>query len=384
MMLDKTKLVSPIQLVTTSLRSLALYFAMSLFISACGGGISGTGDGGPGIIVEQISEMGGTDGADSSVDGATEDTSAVASPTDAGNIALSPDVSQLVPQVLQNLNTRTGDIDSVALALAAQLTALQQEVNVTLQSISTAPGTPDESFSEQFDTANRYIQGNTETVLANDATTSSSYLFSTNDERVIYVLQQGDTTTVRQLTKSSNDLLQANVISLTDGETVIQADLNRNGTQSYITALSTTETSIVFEQHPTDTTIARHRELIDQSGNLQTIQSCTASSQNCVLDSSWTNTDTATSTQFNNALTTIEGSLNSIIAPFGSIPPDTAEAVLTEPTSDNFTEEQILCGLQRVDSTTRVFCVQPPPFTSTSLFSETLAGGEIFYQLLAW
>lgn len=360
-----------------------------LLISSCGGGISGTGDGGAIVVdtgmVDAIGNIGVADSTDSVSDSDTTMVDATA-PTESDVRVQVPDVSQLIPEALQLLNSQNENV-SAAQPLVAQLDALQQQVETVLQTIGASQGTPEENISNEFDTTLRYMLDNTETVIASSSDLSASYLFSTNDERVIYVLQQGESLTIRHLIRNSNSLLQATIISLADGTTIFEADQNQNGTQSYLQILSSASITIAFAQHPTDPAIARQREIIDESGSILTVQNCVAATQNCNLDSSWSSEDSTINSQFSTALTEIENRLASINSPVIALPDDVTEAVLTEPSTEDPTDEQILCGIQRVTDSgvtgsLRAFCLLPQPLGQTSVFSETLASGEIFYQLL--
>lgn len=382
-----------------SLRLLLIYILAGMFISACGGGISGTGDGGTPIVIGPENNTGVADSSDAGADGNSLD--ATASPTESDQSSRSPDVSQLLPESLRLLIARNENVSS-AQPLATQLNAFQQEVDLALQIADTVAGTSEENISDEFDTTIRYSLNNTETVIARSANAATSYLFSTSNERVIQVLQQDGNLTLRYLNRNLNSLLQATIDSRTDGTIIIEADLNQNGIASYLKILSTASRTSVFGQHPTDTSIERQRELLDPSGNILTVQTCTAASQNCDIDSSWSNSDPATDTQFSTDMTTIDNRLAVITSPVASLPEGVNEAVLSQETLQRPTDEQIQCGIQRLTNTgetntgetntgqtnteetntIRAFCFLPQPLGPTSLFSETLAGGEIFYQLL--
>lgn len=369
-----------------SLRSLLIYVLACMFIGACGGGISGTGDGGTPIVIGPENNTGVADSSDAGADGNSLDATVTPGPTGSDQSARTPDVSQLLPETLRLLIARNENASS-AQPLATQLNALQQEVDIALQIANTVAGTSEENISDEFATTLRHSLDNTETVIARSANTATSYLFSTSNERVIQVLQQDDNLTVRYLNRNLNSLLQATINSGTDDNTIIEADLNQNGIPSYLKILSTSLRTIVFEQHPTDTSIEQQRELLDPSGNILTVQNCTAASQNCAIDSNWSNSDPVTDTQFNTDRTTIDNRLSVITSPLASLPDGVNEAVLSEETTQSPTDEQIQCGIQRLTNTgetntIRAFCFLPQPLGPTSLFSETLAGGEIFYQLL--
>ena len=366
----------------TSLPSLLLTILTCLLLSACSGGIFGTGDGGPIDVIDPD-----TNGTNSPGDMVSETVangdSSVA--TDNDGFTGSLDVSQLVPQSLQQLIARNENI-SQAQQLATQLSTLQEEVATILNSLIAGTGIPDDNVSDAFDTTLRYTQANSETITASSDTLSASYFFNTNNERTIYLLRQNSTLTVRQLTRSNNTLLQATIISLPDGATVIEADLNQNGTQTYLQTYSTDTGTVTFAQHPTDLTLPRQRDFIDDTANILIVQNCTTATQDCDEDSNWTSTlttGTAIDAQFSNVRTVIDNSLAGITSPLSELPDTVNEAVLTLPTDTDPTDEQIQCGLQRVSESVRAFCVLPQPLGATNLFSETLTGSEIFYQRLS-
>lgn len=365
---------------SVSLISIMFSVMVSLLISACSGGISGTGNGGQSVV--NVDDNSGT-GTDSSADGGddTDGGADAETPTDGDSIPQTPDTSQLVPAALQQLNSQSNNA-SAALPLTAQLLTLQQQVITELEMTSSIAGTPTTNISNAFDSTLRYTFENSETLIARSSFSAVSFIFSTSNERTFYVLQEDRTVTLRHLNRNSNSLLQARVILTTNGATLIEADLNQNGTQSYLQTYSNTAVTAVFAQQPTDPTIARQRELIDETGALIVVQNCTSASQDCSLDSSWSNANSTNDVLFFDAQSSIDTSLDGIATPAITLPDNISEAVITQVTNDQPTEEQIQCGIQRVTNEARTFCWVPQPLGTTSLFSETLAGSEIFYQLL--
>ena len=363
---------------STSLTSIVFYIVVGLLLNACSGGISGTGDGGqPGDVINVDQNVSDGDGSAPQTGG-----DAGSGDSDDDSIPQTPDTSRIIPAALQQLNMQN-DSASAALPLIAQLSSLQQEVNTALEMTGTAAGTLTTNVSDAFDATFRFTFNNTETLIARSSFSTVSYIFSTNSERTLYVLQEDNRVTARHLDRTSNSLLQARIILMADGSTIIEADLNQNGIQSYFQTYSDASTTAVFSEHPTDPTIARQRELIDTNGALTILQNCTAATQDCDLDSSWSNENATSNVQFSNARNSIEADLDTVTSPPITLPDSVDEAVATQQTNnDQPTEEQIQCGVQRVTDTVRVFCWLPQPLAPTSLFSETLAGDEIFYQPL--
>ncbi len=372
----------------------------SLLLGACSGGISGTGDGGPPIVINPEANTsedvagsdsgdGLSDNADSGVsDGSTDvnaDPVINTDPVENNAPAASPDTSLLLPAILQQLILLDENI-SAAQPLAIELNSLQQQVIASPGLTNTTTGTPTVNVSDVFDTTLSFSTQDTETLLAASSTTNTSYLFSSNAERTFHLLQQNQSLTLRYLNRTTNTLTQARITQLSDAITIMEADLNQNGQQSYLQLHLAAATSTVFSQHPTNTSIARQRELIDENGNVQTVQTCNAETQDCSLDNSWSNSSATSNEIFSIALSAIEDTLDAIATPDFDLPDEINEAVLTTAPDQSPTDAQIQCSIQRVSDTLRTFCYLPLPIPaagqSITIFSETLAGGEVFYRLI--
>jgi len=389
------------QTITYNFAKVLAAIAISILLSACGGGISGTGDGGPRITPTESLDNTGTasnvdagsdsapdssaDSADSNVtDGADPTTQA---PTINGTNLLLPDVSTLVPDALLQTNVRNEGISSTV-SFTTQLITLTQEVTATINAINSDQATqaPEQSaqFNDsRFNNITGYSLDGTDIVVASADTTDLRFFFSDNSQRAIHVFQQDGALTVRRLDRNRNSVFQATIVSLTDSA-IIGAALNENGIQTYIQSYSTAQFTAAFIQHPTDPTIPRQRELIDPSGAVTVVENCTGVLADCLSDSDFSSTDANANLQFLNAAQTIATALSAPEnAPLNTLADGVNEAVLAESGITQPTEDQIQCGLQTVDGNIRFFCFRPLPLESeVSLFSETVAGGQIFYQLL--
>jgi len=235
----------------------------------------------------------------------------------------------------------------------------------------------------RFNNVAGFTLDNTDTIVASADAGDLRFFFSSNSERAIHLFQQDGTLTVRRLDRSSNSVFQATIVSLAESS-IIAADLNENGIQTYLQSYSTMQFTAAFTQHPTDPTVPRQRELIDQTGTVTVLQNCTGAITDCISDSDFSNTDTDIGMQFSNATQAIATALSvPENAPSNALPDGVNEAVLTTSAATQPTEDQILCGLQTVDGSIQFFCLRPLPLESdASVFSETVSGGEIFYQLL--
>ncbi len=380
---------------------------VGLLLSACGGGISGTGDGG--IIqptnsqsTDAIDSTGNTAEIDSGTDAGIADGAdqTPQSPTaDNANLPI-PDLALLAPETLLQTNSRN-EGTSATVSFTTQLLALAQEAAETSNAISMADTTqlditpvdialPNE-ISNQFTSTLSFSIDGTDTVVASSDANELRFFFSNNTQRAIHLLQQGNTITVRRVDRISNSVFQATIVSLPDStnstatnSTAIRADLNVNGVQTYLESYSTAEFTAAFTQHPTDPTIPRQRELIDPVGAVLVLQNCTGLIADCISDGDFSNTDADVGMQFSSAAQTIANALSEPVnSPASALPDGVNEAVLTASDINQPTEDQIQCGLQRVDNNIRLFCLRPVPLASdVGLFSETVSGAEILYQLL--
>ena len=373
--------------------------AVSIVLSACDGGISGTGDGGPVTIQpgDSADSTGNTNTIDSGIDSGSD--SDVASPADsgdpttqspdAGDIALPlPDLSLLVPEALLQTTLRNDGI-SATVPFTTELITLTQEVNETIESISAAQTMQTTAISSRFndsrfDNVLSFSIDGTDTIVASADATALRFFFSDNSARAIHLFQQDDTITLRRVDRNNNTVFQAKIVSVSESSTAIGAALNNNGMQLYLESYSTAEFTTAFTHHPADPTIPRQRELIDPDGAVSVVQTCTGAIAECMSDSDYANTDATTGTRFSNAAQAIANALSTPEnAPLITLPDGVDEAVLATSVDAQPTEDQIQCGVQTVDNSIRLFCLRPLPLESdVSLFSETVAGGEIFYQRL--
>ena len=308
---------------------------------------------------------------------------------DAGDIALPlPDLSLLVPEALLQTTLRNDGI-SATVPFTTELITLTQEVNETIESISAAQTMQTTAISSRFndsrfDNVLSFSIDGTDTIVASADATALRFFFSDNSARAIHLFQQDDTITLRRVDRNNNTVFQAKIVSVSESSTAIGAALNNNGMQLYLESYSTAEFTTAFTHHPADPTIPRQRELIDPDGAVSVVQTCTGAIAECMSDSDYANTDATTGTRFSNAAQAIANALSTPEnAPLITLPDGVDEAVLATSVDAQPTEDQIQCGVQTVDNSIRLFCLRPLPLESdVSLFSETVAGGEIFYQRL--
>lgn len=380
-----------------SVFKLLAIISVSVLLSACGGGISGTGDGGPIIIesVESTDSMGNSANADS---GTTDSTGANVGGGDSGNFDVpsnttsptipnvpTPDLSMLVPDTLLQARMRNDGV-SATQPFIAQLVAVNQEVSATFSMFDTLQTTQTDNLTGYFDKTLSFSHNGTDTTIAWADTMALRFLLTVNSDRAIHVLQEDNTLTIRRVDRNNNALFQATVKTLTNGS-VMEADLNNNGDQKYLQTYSGPLFTAAYIQHPTDPAITRQRELIDPSGTVSVIQNCSAASQDCKDDSAWSNASTNASARLAEGTSQINSALSAVTLPQGLLtgdvlPDNVTEAVLAATLNQQPTEPEIQCGLQQVDDNVRAFCLQPLPLIAeVALFSEMLSGGEIFYQM---
>ena len=381
--------------------SLTLLVLTGFILSACGGGISGTGDGGlivaetdtaatvdaPNAIADSSTDAQDADGGDTS-DGAA-DQAPGADQLPNGIDSVVPDLSQLASTIIQTGSNATSISESLQLALnletiATELQQLQAEI-ISQQGLQVAV-----SVSTFFDNTLTLLQDGIESVINVSNDNSLQSVFSTNSNRTLYLLLENQRLTVRRIDLVQNSLFQASLVPLGNtADLVVEAVVNTNGNVRVIRSLSTTESTVTFADHPTDTTVQSQREIINPDGTTLVLETCTraTAANSCSLDSDWTATtstgDTATGDLFVQASATIEMQLTTIESPLDALPGGVDSAVIASTENDQDVEENLQCGLQIFMQTLRPFCVQPQPFElNGTVFQETLSAGEIFYQRL--
>ncbi len=367
---------------------IALVVTLSLFTAACSGGISGTGDGRP-VIIEP-----GETGSDTTViDGVGGTTDSNAAPTANTNLPTLPELSLAIPTALLEAHGRNESISESApftqqlILVSTDFEQIQSELSIaTDAAINTA-------VNNYFDSSVEHSLSG-DTVIRWSSDNAAISVFSTNADRIIYFLQVDETLTIRRFDRNTNVLFQAAIDSPPENnsESVLETTLNNNGINSYLRAYSSgaeAGATVTFIQHPTNISIERQREIIDQSGAVIDIQTCTVASspESCQSDANWavvTDSGNGTASQlFTTAINNINARLELRQTPIPSIPQEVNEAVIATTTEQLSAAENIQCGLQVVDGTVRAFCVEPLPLeASGTLFQEILSGGEVFYQLL--
>ncbi len=377
-----------------------LVVLITLFVSACSGGISGTGDGGPRIIDTNGSV---SNVQDNSVDGDTDSTNTAADPvpvdsvgsdnTSSGdaspdaapdNAIVLPELSTVLPIALLNSISNSDSISSSEVFTRQLVSATDELANITAVATNSLNA---ESINTDlagfFDNSIEITSADTTTLIRWTLDSTLRSLFSATASHLLYVLQEDSNITVRRVDLINNTVFNANLLTRPT-DTVIEAALNANGLQRYLSSLSTVTETTVFTQHPSDDA-ARQREMIDQTGAITIAQSCdpTNAQNNCTTDTDWTLVagDNIASTDFVGAGNRITEALNSIDPVVSSIPDSVTQAVIASSDSENLAPETIQCGIQRVSNSIRSFCIEPLPLESAgNLFEETLSGGQIFYM----
>lgn len=368
----------------------ALFALLSLLITACSGGIDGTGDGGPVIIQpgDTIADVpdGGTSGVGSNPDSS-------AAPTANTGTPILPDLSNRIPKALleaHNRNEQTSGSEPFIQQLILASADFEQINNELTVASGVTIGTAVDGY---FDNSVEFSQpGRTTIKWSNDNTAIS--LSTANENRIVYLLMLDQTLTIRRFDRTNNLLFQAEIHSLPESgnDSILEATLNNNGALSYLRSYSSDAqagNTAIFTQHPTDTNSEQRREIIDQSGTVIDIQTCTVtnSAGRCQSDTDWAVVNDAGSgnaeLQFSTAINNIDITLELRRSPLTSLPQGVNEAVIATTDDTTATAGNIQCGLQIVDGVVRAFCIEPQPLEANgNLFQEILSGGEVFYQLL--
>jgi len=198
--------------------SLVLLVLTGFILSACGGGISGTGDGG--LIVAQTDTTATVDAPNAIADGSTDEVQdadggdasdgAADQAPDADQLpngidSVVPDLSQLASTIIQTGSNATSISESLQLALnleiiATELQQLQAEI--------------------------------------------------INQQSLLYLLLENQRLTVRRIDLAQNNLFQASLIPLGNAtDLVVEAVVNTNGNLRIFRSLSTTENTVTFADH---------------------------------------------------------------------------------------------------------------------------------------
>ena len=371
-------------------------------LSACGGGISGTGDGG--IIVAQPDATATADAPNVVTDSNTEDVQDGDDSDASGSIAgpisstdqlptgidnVVPDLSQIAGTIIQSGSNATNISASLQLAMNLQLISVElQQLQAGVTSNQNLQLTP--AASTFFDSTLTLTQADSDSVinLSNDNTLQT--VFSTSSGRLLYLFRENQRLTLRRIDLAQNSLFQASLIPLGNATDIVaEAVINNNGDLTIIRSLATTESTVTFADHPTDTTVPSQREIINTDGTTLVLETCTraTAANSCLLDSDWTATtsteDTATGSIFSQASAVIEMQLATIESPLDTLPVGVISAAIASTEDDQAVVDNLQCGLQVFMQTLRPFCIQPQPFElEGTVFQETLSGGQIFYQQL--
>ena len=182
--------------VVTNCVKLMSAIVISLLLTACGGGISGTGDGGVIQPTTSADNTGSTNNTDSGSDIAAEspadanisdaDISDGAGPTTQNPTVentFSPltNLDSLVPDRLLQTSIRNEGLTATA-SFTDQLVQFVQEVTDTSNAISTAVAFQAAPISTEFDSTLSFSIDGTDTIVASSDTSDSRFLFSNNSE----------------------------------------------------------------------------------------------------------------------------------------------------------------------------------------------------------
>jgi len=356
--------------------------ALCLLLSACGGGIEGTGDGG--IILPQPT--------DSMVDGAapntadsgshesdsTTDESPNGEGTVASQVAFSSTNSTIPAGLADGLNRVQND--SIMAPFIDTLASAMEELDVVTNAAISGQTTRQPIY---FDYISETTTNDTTQIVRWSTDFKKVSTLSSNAHQVVQMLSSDGAVTLRYLDIINNTVYQFKSDSAGNSERTIQADWNINGAQSYLTALINSNQTVAFVSHPTNANIVRQREISNITGEQADLQTCSDAS--CGNDSSWVSLLGMDIAQANASYADARNRIGSDSdrSPI-DLPDNITEAVLAMTNNDAPTENEIQCGIQRlnnVESRVEYFCVEPLPLETTgTLFSETLSGGQVFYQ----
>ena len=378
--------------------------ALIILLSGCGGGISGTGDG------SVVADADNLPNADNNADGNIADGPSV--PSSVGDI-LGLNIDNAALAALLNLGASIPtpliesidnvSSDSSSRQFVEQLTLLSQELIAVGAGLALLdnPAFEDSAASDNpsnvFDTFLEFSDSDTNTLIQLTDDSSIASVFSENSERVIYALMQNNVITVRRTDIALNSVFQSALFTIDDSvsgstSTIIEAAFNDNDTQTYLQTVSDDNTAVIFTRDPTDPLVEQQREIVDSTGNVTDLQTCIAaqSIDACQSDDSFTSITVSESgiatanTQFALAITQIASVASSLASPIDNLPQGLTEAVIADSIADQPLPADIQCGLQLFNDTVRAFCFEPLPLQPTGdIFLENVAGGVIFYQLIA-
>jgi len=384
---------------------LFVFVLAAISVTGCGGGISGTGGGS--IITTDATietDMADTGSITADSNGSVSDNNA---PVDSGSptadsvpVSINnviPDLSGLIANLIQSgngadTNSVTRELAQNLIAIASQLqnlqSALQNQQNLP---VSTTAGSI-------FDNTAVFSQAGSNSTIQWTNDNALVSIVSTTDENTLYLLQENQRLTLRNLDRSQNTLFQASVVPTsnivatnpavaTSAAVVVEAVSNNNGALIYTRALSSEDNTITFSEHPTDNTVQSQREILAANGTTIALETCTQATaiNNCQTDTDWSavSTNATAANTFAVALENIEQSLADVVSALDTLPGGTSSAVIANTENVMAIDPNLQCGLQVVRGVVRSFCIQPLPLDPIgNVFEEIFSGGEIFYQRL--
>lgn len=412
----------------------AIISLMCLFLVACSGGISGTGDGGE-IIVDAT---GPTDGADGVAgENMTTDTltpeifphrlivsinNGLTTIYPADDRFSTQPITHLISRQLNELSDLTVTIQVDLAQLETQLLdQIKQCINpcqVTQSNVNSAitqdtiayelslqPDTTadsirvvgaEESFTNinyatdlqgYFDKSLKYrrIDGSEVFIRwTNDRQLISAQ--TANSAEIFYVLTdlRQRTMTLRREDKTTTTVFHAVVINDSEGNTTVEADWHGID-EHYVKAIATATTTTLYSLNPTDSSAIRFREAITLPQQSYTIDSCITASDTCDAWISVAMDEGNVANRFSATEDTIGNfSLTLTDAPQPTLAVDVREFVISTDTDSIQPQAQSLyCAGQRVIDTVRTFCWQPLPLeTGSAIFEESLTSGGLSYRRL--
>lgn len=396
-------------------------------VVACDGGISGTGDGGPIVIVDNSE---GT-GSDTSDMGSTASSEADGSTLTNGTLPLDVFPPLLLPE-LNNTLLAANDFDSrftvlsLSQQLSIQITAAQQQslevvqhlvaletqlidslvscdntptcdtlpVNVTIEAAQDSDNNTTTTYSEvsylpqtagYFDKQLTFTNNAGTTVLRWTTDRQLISLVTENNSALLYLFSDltQSQTTFRREEKSSGSIVQS-VFQSTSDAIAIEADLHGDQ-QHYIRASMNNGLVNLYAIHPTDPNVKQLREGFNLNANQYAIDSCTTGTEICTDWQTDHGSESASTTLLENTQSTTGNFSVSMASDLTVNVPATIDEYIITPGTDQSqpAPRSLICGGQRVQSAIRNYCWQPLPLESAvQFFEEEKTGNSIEYRLL--
>lgn len=375
-------------------------------LSACSGGISGTGDGSPIITPGEENSAGGIDSGDNSADNldsqlhspvqlpinglntaltnlsiplsrqarlAAQDTITVLLETrfDAYTTAANQVYGDL--RALQNTLTdkisqcdNSGQCDAIPAVISVEFNGATLVFN-SIQYSQALPGTFDNSLSYTRENGD-FIR----VLWTGDGSLIS--LYTDTNTHTTYALEDSlqSSLTFRQWSKSGQTLTQSNIVTDANNVRTIEADV----LDWYVRARVTEQFDVLYAASSTDNTI--RREAVSTENDLILSESC--DSMNCV----WQPDHATDSGIFvGSELTAGNFSQPSNTSIPGISIPEAIQRLVIAQTPNRVTPptDSLVCGATTVQNTRRFFCWTPLPLSEHNnvIFEEQFSGGNAEY-----